>query len=285
MNILGLFVVSMSLVSAWVAPAFLRNGGARSSSLNVASRDDLEYLPLSSSDLSRLTLMRERHTTLPIVISEAMLPGQVLEMGSADPKFIQLLQQVLSSKTGEFGMIGINPHTGRPLNIGVTVALTENKINLDDNGVWSISVKAKKPFEVQGEPWMDETSSFYIADVELVDSREEPELDDDVLEEAQAMSDAIPELVEEWLKLVLSTEASDVEGMSKIMKDIGSMPKEIGSRAVWVASLVNPCPALGVCLEVRPAMLACKNDFDRIMLATAAIQGSMDHMSGKRKLF
>jgi hypothetical protein len=32
-------------------------------------------------------------------------------------------------------------------------------------------------------------------------------------------------------------------------------------------------------------MLACKNDFDRIMLATAAIQGSMDHMSGKRKLF
>lgn len=98
------------------------------------------------------------------------------------------------------------------------MALTENKINLDDNGVWSISVKAKKPFEVQGEPWMDETSSFYIADVELVDSREEPELDDDVLEEAQAMSDAIPELVEEWLKLVLSTEASDVEGMSKIMK-------------------------------------------------------------------
>lgn len=119
MNILCLFVASMSLVSAWVAPAFLRNGGARRSSLNVASRDDLEYLPLSSSDLSRLTLMRERHTTLPIVISEAMLPGQVLEMGSADPKFIQLLQQVLSSKTGEFGMIGINPHTGRPLNIGV----------------------------------------------------------------------------------------------------------------------------------------------------------------------
>lgn len=123
MSILCLFVASISLASAWVAPAFLRHGGARlaspSSSLNVASRDDLEYLPLSSSDQSRLTLMRERHTTLPIVISEAMLPGQVLEMGSADPKFIKLLQQVLSSETGEFGMIGLNPHSGRPLNIGV----------------------------------------------------------------------------------------------------------------------------------------------------------------------
>lgn len=98
------------------------------------------------------------------------------------------------------------------------MSLTENKVNLDDKGVWSISVKAKKPFEVQGEPWMDETSSFYLADVELVDSRKELELDDDVLEEAQAMSESIPELVEEWLKLVLSTGASDVEGMSKIMK-------------------------------------------------------------------
>ena len=54
------------------------------------------------------------------------------------------------------------------------MSLTENKVNLDDKGVWSISVKAKKPFEVQGEPWMDETSSFYLADVELVDSRKEP---------------------------------------------------------------------------------------------------------------
>lgn len=98
------------------------------------------------------------------------------------------------------------------------MSLTENKVNLDDNGVWSISVKAKKQFEVQGEPWMDETSSFYLADVELVDSREEPPLDDDLLEEAQNMSDALPELVEEWLKLVLSTKASDVEGMSKRMQ-------------------------------------------------------------------
>lgn len=63
------------------------------------------------------------------------------------------------------------------------------------------------------------------------------------------------------------------------------MPEELGARAIWVASLVNPLPALGVCLEVRPAMLACKNDYDRTMLATAALQGSIDHMTGKRKLF
>jgi hypothetical protein len=96
--------------------------------------------------------------------------------------------------------------------------LIENKVNLDDTGVWSVTVKAKKQFEVQGEPWMDETSSFYLADLEVVENREESELDDDTLEEALGMASAIPELVEEWLKYVLSTKASDLEGMSKRMK-------------------------------------------------------------------
>ena len=63
------------------------------------------------------------------------------------------------------------------------------------------------------------------------------------------------------------------------------MPEELGARAIWIAALVNPLPALDVCVEVRPAMLACKNDFDRINLAVAAIQGSIDHLSGKRRLF
>jgi hypothetical protein len=63
------------------------------------------------------------------------------------------------------------------------------------------------------------------------------------------------------------------------------MPEDVGERAIWLASLLNPLPPLGVCLEIRPAMLACRNDFDRIQLATSAVQSSIDHLSGKRKLF
>lgn len=103
-------------------PPALQTSSRRFTELDVApSRDDLEYLPLSSSDLSRLTQMRERHTTLPIMILDAMLPGQVLEFGSSDPKFVTLLKHVFESEEGEIGMIGINPHTGRPLNLGVSV--------------------------------------------------------------------------------------------------------------------------------------------------------------------
>ena len=100
----------------------------------------------------------------------------------------------------------------------VTVSLTENKVNFDDKGVWSISVQGKRRFEVQGEPWNDETGSFYLADVEIVEGREEPPLDDELLEEAEALSNELPELVEKWLALVLSTKTCDVEGMSKRMQ-------------------------------------------------------------------
>jgi hypothetical protein len=79
----------------------------------------LEYLPFSSSDMTRLSQMRDRHTAIPIVILDSMLPGQSLEIGSADPKFQKLIQHVFDSPEREIGMIGLNPHTGRPLNLGV----------------------------------------------------------------------------------------------------------------------------------------------------------------------
>lgn len=96
--------------------------------------------------------------------------------------------------------------------------MTENKVNLDDKGVWSISVQAKKCFEVEGEPWLDETKSFYLANVEIVEGREEPALDDELLQQANEMSNALPQLVEEWLTLVFTKGKSDVETMDKIMK-------------------------------------------------------------------
>jgi hypothetical protein len=52
---------------------------------------------------------------------DSMLPGQSLEIGSADPKFQKLIQHVLDSPERDIGMIGLNPHTGRPLNLGVRI--------------------------------------------------------------------------------------------------------------------------------------------------------------------
>lgn len=68
--------------------------------------------------------MRDRHITIPILILDPMLPGQCLEFGSADPKFQKLIDHVLDSQQKELGMIGLNPHTGRPLNLGVRIRIS-----------------------------------------------------------------------------------------------------------------------------------------------------------------
>jgi hypothetical protein len=168
--------------------------------------------------------------------------------------------------------------------------LTENKVKLDSKGVWSITVQARRRFEVQGEPWLDRSQSFYLAHVEIVDNRQEPLLDNDLQQQVQELSKQIPALVQEWLGLVLSTETSNVKNMSRAMKEMGEMPmddNDVTGRAMWVARLLNPVNSTfsRVCLEVRPAMLACTNDLHRMILAVAALQGSIDHLSGKKHLF
>jgi hypothetical protein len=134
---------------------------------------------------------------------------------------------------------------------------------------------------------MDDSQSFYLADVEIVSGRQEPLLDRHLQQQMEELSNQIPSLVQEWLGLVLSTETSNVREMTRTMMEMGEMPVDATGRAMWVASLVNPGKSTfpRICLEVRPAMLACTNDWHRMTLAVAALQGSIDHLSGKKRLF
>lgn len=215
------------------------------------------------------------------------------------------------------GMIGLNPVTGRPLNLGVrlelmimifissviefrlvimlmfkrdflqffpkvTLHIHEDCVRRENDNIY-IAVKGDRRFQVQGEPWLDDTESYYLAEIEFIESREEV-LSDEEKVEATKLSNALPELVNRWLGWVIQTGKSTEAEMDVRMKAIGPIPDEIGERAMWTAALINPLPPLGVCLEIRPAMLACKNDLDRVKLAVAAIRSSIDHLSGKRRL-
>jgi ATP-dependent protease La (LON) substrate-binding domain len=268
-----------SLVGAWVTFNQCRRPGIHLSLYN--ENDDCTGF-LTTDDLTRLQKLRERHTTIPIMILDAMLPGQVLEFGSNDPKFKRMLDHVVQMDDETFGMIGFNPHTGKPLTIGVTLQIQQVK---QTNGIWLVSVKGDRRLEVQCEPWLDDTNSFYIAHVELVDTREEVSLDNEQIKHAERMYRDIPKLVSQWMERVFESGKTDREGMARRLKDIGEMPQQLRDRAIWTAALLNPLPALGVCFEIRPAMLACKNDYDRINLAWAGLHSSIDHLSGKKWLF
>lgn len=233
---------------------------------------------MSENDLERLTQLRSRHKTIPIMILDAMLPGQRLEFSLRDKRF-RVLAERLQTENEELGMIGFDPATGNPLNAGVTVKI--NKLEVEET-ICTLSIEGLERFEVQGEPEIDETNSYYMANVEIVEGRS-PELTSEQLHEAETLHKDIPDLVQEWLQWIYKTGRASPDSMKPRLP--GEMPDEIGARAVWAAALVNPIPSLGVCLEIRPSMLVCQNDLERARLAHASLQASIDHLSGKQKLF
>jgi len=238
-------------------------------------------LPLTDFDLSRLTAMKERHQTIPILILETILPGQTISFQSHDPTLAKLISYTLQSGQ-EIGVLGLNPITGRPMTTGVTVPVMEDCIVASSiNKALTLQVRGSKRFEVQGTPYLDSTRSFFLANVEVIDERPEPELSAKDLELSLELSQQLPELVEEWLELVLKKmvvkkEQEEVRvRLKELLTDMGAMPDCLTDRALWIACLVNPTRPFWrgkeVCMEIRPAMLSCKNDRDRMILAHAAI--------------
>jgi len=250
------------------------------------SAENVALLPLSEKDKERMDAMRNRKLQIPLLILDSMLPGQCLRFASSDSKFKELIRYALQDDTpNEIGVIGLNPYTGRPLNMGVTITITKDCVSNHLVGQIATTMKGERRFEIDGAPFLEpELKSFYLANVDIIEGREEF-LTDQQEDKADKLSSDISALVGKWLELVVSTGKSDEGGMERILNDIGKMPTDIGKRAIWVASLINPIPALGVCLEIRPAMLACKNKYEQINLAVISIQSSIDHLSGEKKLF
>ena len=235
---------------------------------------------------------------------------------SSDPKFHNLVHYVLESGD-EIGMLGLNPHTGQPINVGVTVAMTLDNVVLDtQTNTVAVHVQARRRFEVQGEPWLyhrqqqpnkqrtnnnkdDHGAAFYMAKVEIIDDRPEEPLNDQVARLTQQLADQIPDLVGEWVHYLVATHRAEALRMTSRMMELGPLPTSWKDQAFWVAALLNPPAAASasttttnttptaekVCLEIRPAMLSCHSNYERMLLATAALQSSIDHLSGKKKLF
>ena len=76
--------LSMNSVTAFVAPAVLAQNkmslvSSESSTLLRDSEEDRAApLPLSASDLQRLTALKTRHQTIPLMIMDSMVPGQTI---------------------------------------------------------------------------------------------------------------------------------------------------------------------------------------------------------------
>ena len=106
-------------------------------------------------------------------------------------------------------------------------------------------------------------------------------------EEVLARSAALEPLVTQWLELVRSTGRERETGqLDGVLDDLGSMPDEPNARALWIAGLINPLPALGVALEIRPATLMAPNVETRLEVVRMGLEDSIKRLgSGPGPLF
>ncbi|OLQ03263.1 hypothetical protein AK812_SmicGene13803 [Symbiodinium microadriaticum] len=225
-------------------------------------------LDMSESVLqSRINELRER-PILPMLVIDSMLPGQRLVFNSPNKEL-----QVLVEEEQDIGVIGmVRSRFGTsPARHGVSATLKQVNFNQ-----WEL--KALRHFKVLGPAEHD--GDITRAKVEWVN--------DETSEEDVKLAETLVPLVDEWTATLMEMGKERYDGqLADILKDLGDMPeaKAPGQLAIWVAALVNPIPALGVAYEIRPAVLSASSVRERLEVAIEGIRGSIDHISGKRKLF
>jgi len=97
----------------------------------------------------------------------------------------------------------------------------------------------------------------------------------------QELSITLESLVEEWDTLVRTTNRERFPGhLDSIRQDLGPLPKadKPNERALWVSGLINPLPALGVAIEIRPAVLTARTTSRRLIMAEYGIRDSIDRL-------
>lgn len=198
------------------------------------------------------------------------------------------------SPVAEIGILGFNPITGEPLTVGTTARIPTHQITYgisrNQEKVIGTSFKGHDTFVVVGDPWMDPTQSFYLAHVEVLQYRTELLATQQQEIDAEKLFCNIPTMIDEWMDILFEKSITTPAAMQQQLKELGPMPPTKKERAIWVAALLNPIQQpqhqqqqsgqpgwrQRVCEEIRPAMLICRNDYDRLILASTALQSSMD---------
>lgn len=229
----------------------------------------------------RMDQVSDRDTKLPLVVLDSMLPRQILRLQVNNPVLMELIRSRLEAENPRFGMLGTaRLSTGQSvfLKAGVEVEILENPEFVDE-GV-RVELRGGRRFVIEGEVdsveqgWTEGRVKFLLNDSDSVDS--------DTVSKGKQFT----KLVERWIELARENEREPGQ-IDKILRDLGDMPptEEPSDRAFWVGALINPIPAMGVALEVRPTLLTAETATERVTVALDGIERSIGHMNGTARLW
>jgi ATP-dependent protease La (LON) domain. len=257
-----------------------------------------------------LDCMLPRQTLKVQVNNDLFLQLVRNQMEKENPTFGMLGMAILSTgekihlKTGVEVEIVTRPRLlvsdkGDGAGAGADGMAKNGKSESGSNGVL-LELKAGRRFVITGEV-ENASQGWTEARVDYLDSRqqEEEEISNgpDKMAVARAIMRAreltVPNgnmqgnvsLVDRWIELARQNER-EVGQIDELLEDLGGIPPEDepSERALWVGALINPLPAMGVAMEIRPALLTATTAERRVDIACDAILKSIRHMEGTKNM-
>lgn len=257
---------------------------------------------LMGSLRSRIEQLEDRATKLPLVVLDAMLPRQVMEIQFDNTVLVALIRARISEETPYFGMLGMSRLvTGQQVNLmsGVVVQIV-GKPKFMKDGTLNLELRGDRRFRVDGE--VEKSAQGWVEGrVKYHDAAQEEEAEAkgaDQFAVARAISaadvlttplaDAEGELspVDRWVQLARKNER-EAGQIDRLLGDLGEIPPamEPSERAFWVGALINPLPAMGVAMEIRPALLTARTAEERVRISIDGILRSIKHMDGSARMW
>jgi hypothetical protein len=244
---------------------------------------------------SRMAQVADNDSKLPIVVLDTMLPRQVMKIEVENDIFQALVKHCVMKETPRFGMIGTATlsATGAawPLQNGVEVEMVDPPLVVEGKSsanALRVKLKATRRFRInEGELHTNPAGWTEARVVFLDDSQEDdPASLARAIQVATQLTNPKNNLVDQWIALAKTREHFPGQ-IDQLLEDLGEIPspEEPTERALWVGALVNPLPAMGVAMEIRPQLLMARSAEERIGTAYNGLLASIQHMDGTKPLF
>ena len=224
-----------------------------------------------------------------MIILDAMVPGQRLALTvTKNPRESLGILPVVAERVesgGTLAMVGVDPQRRRVMDRGVEARIASFAPAPDGESA-EVTFVGGSCFAVERiiESGAGSTSAsavsyaerkYFDAEIRWLTEVEEACEDDKPIVAAAA---ALEPLVDKWLECVKKAGRERSAGqLDGVLADLGEMPeaKFASKRALWVCGLINPLPALGVALEVRPGCLGADSALERLQVAHRGIEDSI----------
>ena len=287
-----LVLATTACASAFVAPSAVRPSG-RACEVRLAAGGGND----PSFDLSvlsaRVAQVRSGTFDCRLVVLDSIVPKQKLSI-TAPPPLVDLFRrpadgrcvvmlgrrgQRLHSHGCEVQMVSCKP---RPVVKGIHPEGTADIVRVATRLCEITHIEETSPARMLGMKgrgsWIDPLDPPEpSAEEELKGALPTPPAPD-VLARSEALADS----VDEWVRLVRDKKRERTPGqLDGVLEDLGPMPPAAAAnaRALWVSALINPLPALGVALEVRPAALMAKDIDLRLKAVEMGLADSIKRMA------